>query len=226
MISIVAPAYNEEAVIEDFVKQVVDITRFVFKYEDWELIIVNDGSTDKTREILYRLQTEYPITIIDHIENCGLGKALETGFRNAKGDIIVTMDADCSHDPKLMLALCQEIVTYGCDVAIASRYVQGGCMENIPLWRQLLSRSGNVVMRTILRWPAKDSTSGYRAYRASVVKELHDLPNGFEVQAVILTRLKDAYIRELPFSLQNRTAGYSKMQYGKLAMAYLRMLIA
>lgn len=225
MISIIAPAYNEEAVIEHFVKQVVDITRFVFKNEDWELIIINDGSTDKTREILYQLQTIYPITIIDHIKNYGLGKALETGFKNAKGDIIVTMDADCSHDPLLIPRLCMEIIS-GYDVCIASRYVYGGRMENIPLWRQFASRLGNVAMRNLLQWPAKDSTSGFRAYRASVVKQISDLPNGFEVQAVILNRLKNCRIKEIPFSLHNRAAGYSKMQYGKLAKAYLKMLVA
>ena len=122
MISIVAPAYNEEAVIKDFVEQVVDVTRFFFECGNWELIVVDDGSTDRTKDILYRLKSNfYPLSVITHV-NYGMGKALETGFKAAKGNIVVTMNADCSHDPVLIPVLCKEIVSTGCHVIAPAKF--------------------------------------------------------------------------------------------------------
>lgn len=195
MISIVAPAYNEEAVIKDFVEQVVDVTRFFFECGNWELIVVDDGSTDRTKDILYRLKSAYPLSVITHVKNYGMGKALETGFKAAKGNIVVTMNADCSHDPVLIPVLCKEIVSTGCHVAIAPCQVQ---VAGIPLRKRL----------EIYNAANKDLISGYRAYRASIIKEFSDLPSGYEAQTAILARLKNSYVKEISYNVYNRIAAY------------------
>jgi dolichol-phosphate mannosyltransferase len=195
-ISIVAPAYNEEAAIEPFVRGVAEVLKQSFK--TWEIIIVNDGSKDRTAEFLRRLEREYSrLVVVTHLSNRGLGAGLETGFRNAKGEIIVTMDADGTHDPRLIPRLYSEIEN-GTDVAVASRYVDGGGMIGVPCWRRLISTAGNRIIGAISGWPVKDGTSGYRAYRSNLVKNLCTLRRGFEVQGDILIRLaKEATFAEI-----------------------------
>lgn len=221
MLSIVAPAFNEEAVLKYFINQVCDSLKDV---TDWELIIVNDGSTDQTSKILSaEAEIRSQLVVIHHEVNRGLGKALQTGFKHARGDIVITMDADGSHDPKIIPIMCQNIRA-GYDVVIASRYVWGGGMEEVPYWRQFLSIIGNRVLGTLLKWPVKDATSGYRAYTNEVLGRLTELPAGFEVQSVILNQIGKAKYKEIPLVLHNRYAGYSKMSYRRLIPVYLKML--
>lgn len=167
---------------------------------------------------------EYPeLHIVIHERNLGLGKALESGFAIAKEDIIVTMDADCTHDPSLIPVLVKAL--NNADVAIASRYVSGGGMQGVPWYRQALSVAGNRVLSTVLKWPVNDGTSGYRAYRKDCLKELGSLLPGFEVQAEILSRLRNKKICEVPMNLKNRPAGHSKMKYSALIWPYLNLTL-
>ncbi|WP_027365819.1 glycosyltransferase family 2 protein [Desulfotruncus alcoholivorax] len=221
MISIVAPAYNEEPVIEKFVRTVMETLQGVFSFE---VLIVNDGSTDKTGEILTRLQDEYNnLVVISHNVNRGLGAGLNTGFKHAKGEIIVTLDADLSQPPSLIPVMIIE-VSRGADVVIASRYVKGGSMQGVPWWRVLVSKLGNWLIKMSTGVKARDCTSGMRAYRKEVLKELTDIGTGFEVQLMILKQLHRAKITEVPLNLVNRAAGKSKMQYLRLVPRYLALM--
>lgn len=219
MVTILAPAYNEELVIEQFVNQIeLSLDTFV---KQWELLIINDGSSDKTKIIVESLTNKYKnLRLINHEYNKGIGKALETGFKDAKGDIIITMDADCSHSPNIIKELVENI-NNGYDVVIASRYVKGGGMHEVPLWRQYISKCGNICFRAITHIHIKDTTTGYRAYSKKVIGNLDDLPNGFEVQLEILNRLKNYNIKEIPLVLTNRAAGQSKMNYIHLLIGYI-----
>ena len=225
-VSIVAPAYNEEKAIRYYISQVVSYMQTLKGY-DWEFVVVNDGSSDDTGNILQELKDIIPqLRVFNHEINRGLGKALETGFAMAQGDIIITMDADGSHNPSVISSLLEKIKE--ADVAIASRYVFGGGMAcKIPLYRRLSSLIGNEIMRRALRWPVHDGTSGYRAYRKECVEHIKNLPAGFEVQVEILKRLKKSgkSFVEVPFILDNRIAGQSKMVYWKLVKPYLTMCL-
>lgn len=222
LFSVVAPAYNEEEVIADFVREVMG----KLQKQDFELVVVDDGSTDGTGSVLSRLREEYAnLRVVVHPKNRGLGAALTTGFNTARGDVIVTMDADLSHDPAFIPGMVQK-VRFGHDVVVASRYVSGGGIEGVPLWRALISRSANVVIRLVKRWKVKDASSGFRAYRAELVKSLRCLGSGFSVQVEILRELlgKKAEVIEIPFVLRNRKAGRSKMRYLKLIPEYTKLL--
>jgi len=218
-VSVILPAYNEAANIAAVVKGVqaqgVD-----------EIIVVNDGSTDASEDVLYELLRSVPsLRTIRHLRNLGLGKALESGFATARGDIVVTMDADCTHDPRLIPALVKAIER-GADVAVASRYVPGGGMDGVPFWRQAASRLGNAVLGRLRRWPVADGTSGYRAYRKDCLDGLGELPAGFEVQVYILEALKNKKWVEVPLVLGTRNWGTSKMRYGELGKNLVKMSLA
>lgn len=217
-VSIVAPAFNEEEVIEPFVRGVQDALEDVF--ESLEMVVVDDGSTDGTCAILERLRREYDnLTVLKHPVNRGLGAGLETGFRVAKGDVIVTMDADGTHDPGLIPELVDAVLG-GADVAVASRYVPGGGMDGVSAWRRVASIVGNRVLKKLMGWPVRDGTSGFRAYRREVVDKLVGLPDGFQVQGDIIRRLAGARFTEVPLRLTTRRGGKSKLRYGRLMWQY------
>ena len=220
MISITVPAYNEEAVIEDFINAVE--TRLKLD-EPWELLIVNDGSKDNTAAIVQRLQKDYKnLRLVSHEVNQNLGGALRTCFKEAKGDIIVTMDSDLTHPPELIPDLIHALREANADVAIASRYAHGGGMENVPGWRVALSVAFNRTMGLLMMTRVKDITAGFKAYRADLVKSLHLKSRGFEIQMEIMTRLfkKRAKFVEIPLMLRNREKGASKFNFFRAAPKY------
>lgn len=220
-ISIVAPAYNEEQVIAKFVDSV---TSYMRQTElSWELLIINDGSTDRTGEILSSLPIS-ELRVITHNENQGLGQGLQTGFSHARGDVVITMDADCTHDPENISSLYQAVLN-GYDVAIASRYVPGGGMVDVPQWRQLISKAGNYIIGKVLSWSVRDGTSGYRAYKREHLQSLGELSPGFEVQVEILQKLNNLRFCEVPLKLRDRTMGKSKMRYTSLIRPYAALLL-
>lgn len=224
-ITILAPAYNEEGVIKKFLDSVSHVLSE--NYTDWEIIIVNDGSTDKTEERINEFKNTYPdkIVCINHEINKGLGAGLETGFKYARGDVVVTMDADCTHDAALIPKFSKEI-SNEVGLIIGSRYVDGGGMEDVPWYRVLYSKLGNLFFRLAFGLNVKDISSGFRFYRKDIAKKLVNLSSGFEVQVDILTRVKkETVIIERPFVLVDRQIGVSKMQYGQLLKAYFKLML-
>ena len=155
----------------------------------------------------------------------GIGAALATGFAAIPDGIVVTMDADLSHP----LDLLPELVA-GCETADAcygSRFVPGGGMVGVPLWRSAISRIANIILRAAYRSPTRDLTTGYRAYRADGVHDLDLVGEGFETQLEITIRLIAAgkTITEVPLVLTTRVAGESKMRYFRLIPPYALMAL-
>ena len=215
-VTVLAPAYNEEAVIERFVRAVVDRLG-----EDAELLVVDDGSADETGNILDGLGEQLPrLRVVTHPENRGMGAALATGFRAAEGRVIVTLDADLSHP----LDLVDELVrrTENADAVFASRFVPGGGMDGVPRLRAAVSVVGNRLLRVLFRAPVRDLTTGMRAYRAEAVRPLRLAGRGFETQLELTVRLLAAgkVFDEVPLRLGTRAAGYSKMNYVALVRPY------
>lgn len=220
-VTILAPAYNEEASIDRFVDAVSA------RLEDgWGILVVDDGSTDTTPDRLRSLAAADPrLRVVTHAQNAGIGSALSTGFAEIPDGLIVTMDADLSHPLDLLPALVDGCATN--DACYGSRFVPGGGMVGVPLWRSSISKVANVILRAVYRSLIRDLTTGYRAYRAEAVRELDLVGSGFETQLEITIRLIAAgrTISEVPLMLQNRVAGESKMRYLRLIPAYGAMAL-
>jgi dolichol-phosphate mannosyltransferase len=220
-LTLVVPAYDEELVIRDFVEATAPALP-----EGSELLVVDDGSSDATPKLLAEMIGEFEdLRVVTHDHNRGIGAALATGFANASGDVIVTVDADMSHPVALVTRLAE-----GCrdaDAVYASRYVPGGAMEGVPVWRVLISRLANGVMRLAFRTRVRDLTTGMRAFRTEAVRDLRLDATGFEAQLEITVRLLAAgrRIDEVPMVLRNRSVGESKMRYLRLAPRYARTFV-
>jgi len=184
-----------------------------------DVLVVDDGSTDGTPELAEAVGDELGhITVLRRRGPRGLGPAYRAGFGIglARGyDVLVEMDADLSHDPSVLPSLVTA-VEHGADLAIGSRYVPGGATPAWPRRRRLLSRAGGIYARVLLRLPVHDVTSGYRAYRADLLRSL-DLATvtstgyGFQIDMTDRARRADARICEIPIVFGDRVAGESKM---------------
>jgi glycosyltransferase involved in cell wall biosynthesis len=183
-------------------------------------LVVDDGSADGTPEIVERLAAELPgrIQLVRRTGPAGLGPAYRFGFDAglaAGFDVLVEMDADLSHDPFDLPALL-EAIDDGADLAIGSRYVDGGLTVGWPKRREALSRIGGWYARRVLRSKVRDITSGYRAYRADLLRSI-DLESvgtmgyGFQIEMTHRAEQAGARIREVPIVFRERTAGASKM---------------
>jgi len=237
MIYIVLPAYNEEETLPPLLRRIkanLDESGLIYR-----VIAVNDGSSDNTLGVLQESAAEIPLTIIEHPENRGLADALRTGLVEAithsgDQDIVVTMDSDNTHTPGLVLRMVR-LIREGHDVVIASRYRVGARTIGVPWYRRLLSLGAALIFK--LAFPTRgvlDYTSGFRAYRASALKELfkafgEDLISepGFSCMVDILLKLRKypLIIGEVPLILRyDKKVGASKMNVGRTIMDTLSLI--
>jgi dolichol-phosphate mannosyltransferase len=221
--TIVIPAWNEEAVISD---TILAVEKF-FRKKNFELLIVNDGSSDRTAEIVKSLQKRYGnLRLISHKKNMGMGAAISTGFANAKGKVVINMDADLTHPLSKVPKMLSE-VRNGYDVVICSRYVPGGGMKGIPKWRQAISIIGNAIFRLLFWSSIRDMTSGYRAYKLSAARRINLQSKRFEapLESSVKCLKLGLKVKEIPLILGVRKKGASKYNYVKAAKTYIPAVI-
>lgn len=210
---VVLPTYNERENIVPFLRAVRAVS------DDLEVLVVDDASPDGTARLARSLDEELGgIRVLDRTGKEGLGSAYRAGFAQvlAEGyDVVISMDADLSHDPAVipeMLRLLDE----GADAVIGSRYVTGGGTTDWPVRRQLLSKWGNAYTRVLLGLPTSDCTSGFRAYRSTALAAIEPATTGAEGYAFLtelvrrLSRL-GCRVVETPIIFRDRTMGQSKM---------------
>lgn len=221
--TVIIPMCNEEENVRNTVEKIGAI---LDKNESqWEIIVVNDGSVDKTVEIVEELiQKDNRIKIVSHSANCGRGKALKTGFAKASGDIIVTIDADLSYSPEHIPILTEELKKdSSADIVIGSPYMAGGKAENIPFHRIFLSRVGNRILRFALSSKLCTFTGILRAYRRDVINSIPLESDGKEMYLEIISKaLALGYnIKEVPATLTGRNRGKSKFKFRDIAVSHL-----
>jgi len=195
------------------------------------VLVVDDGSDDGTPELVEELaRSRGRIDVLRRRGPRGLGPAYREGFAAglaAGFDPLVQMDADLSHDPVDVPALL-EALDQGADLAIGSRYVDGGLTVNWPKRREVLSRAGGWYARRMLHCPVQDITSGFRASRADFLRRM-DLESiastgyGFQIEMTNRACRLGAAITEVPIVFRERTAGASKMS-GTIALEALVMV--
>lgn len=171
---VVVPAYNEEGNLPSLLPAIH--AALVPCGAAIEIIVVNDGSRDRTLEVAERLAGSLPLRVISHPTNLGVARVFTTGLRAAAEsaadeDVIVLMEADSTNDPALLPEMLR-CVEDGSDVVIGSRYESGGRYHRFPLKRMVLSLGANALVRWLFPIPgARDYTIFYRAYRAGILKK-------------------------------------------------------
>jgi dolichol-phosphate mannosyltransferase len=234
-LTVVLPAYNEAENLPALLERIGSVFADPC-CSDPLLIVVDDGSTDDTAAIVQAFSAAHPVELIRHERNRGLGRTLRTGLleASARDGIVVTMDADDSHDPAIIPTLVRAIEA-GNDVVIASRFQPGGGMVGLPAHRRLLSIAASRVMGVVFPHArVRDYSTGLRAYRSSLLRTLVDTygtefvsQSGFAamVEVLLKARAAGATIDEVPFVLRyDRKRGQSKMNLGKTILGYLRLM--
>jgi dolichol-phosphate mannosyltransferase len=174
MIFVLLPAYNEEDALRPLLQKVDAVMRGLAA--QYRVVVVDDGSSDATASILTELQAEYPVEVLTHKMNRGLGETERDGFeyiaeRASPGDVVVRMDCDDTHDPRYIPAMVERLAR-GDEVVIASRYAPGGGQVGVDWYRRTISRCANLLMKAC--FPIRgvqEYTCGYRAYRVALIQD-------------------------------------------------------
>jgi dolichol-phosphate mannosyltransferase len=238
MITVVLPAYNEEKSLPQLLDRIAAFGR-ANPAEEYQVIVVNDGSRDATPAIAAAYASRLPISLINHDGNKGLGAAMKTGLTAAaaltgESDAVVTMDADNTHDPALIAVLRTEL-NKGYDLVIASRYQEGGQEIGLSLPRHIFSKGASTLLR--LFFPiagARDYTCGYRIYSGKLMQKAVAAygdrlveEQGFTCMAEILIKMSrlGARVSEVPLVLRyDLKEGASKMKVFKTIRRYFVLI--
>jgi len=203
-ISIIVPAYNEEDAIR------FSLDKFIAGgyHEKYEVIYINDGSTDRTKEIIQ----EYPVKLYNHNMNKGYGAALKTGIRKATGDKVVILDSDGQHDPSYLNQLIDMLEDY--DMVIGERDDDSFQVKRRQSGKHIIKKVGEYLVEQKL----PDYNSGFRGFdRKLILEMLHMMPNGFSLSTTsTLAFLKEGYtIGTFPISVTERIGRKSNVKMVK-----------
>ena len=221
-LSVVIPAYNEEDGIAEIAQRVLSVrdNLVTVGVDALELLVVDDGSADRTVEIASQIEG---VRLIRHEQNKGYGAALKTGFSQASGELIGFLDADGTYPPEYFPQLCAEALN-GTELVIGSR--MAGADSQMPLTRKV----GNLFFATLLSLLARrrvtDSASGMRVFRREVLERVYPLPDGLNLTPVMSTRALHEGIRvvEIPIPYSERL-GRSKLSVVHDGSLFLRSMV-
>lgn len=233
------PAFNEESGLPKLLEKLIDLKGQMPK--TFSILVVNDGSSDKTEEILQTYANKYPfVQYINHEVNKGLGKAMQTLLQHAvvtfeEEDILITLDADNTHNPSIIPGLIKKLDAEDLDVVIASRFTKGGKEIGLSVTRKMYSRGAKLFLKTFYPIPfVNDYSCGYRAYRVGYLKKAYSIyngklitTNGFECMVEILARFSKIGVHagEFPLRLEyHLKEGQSKLPVVKTIVGYFKLL--
>ncbi len=237
---VLLPAFNEELSLPRMLPKIDCI--FSEMNQPYRILVVNDGSTDNTAEVLCSMQKAYPIDVLTHKINRGLGETERDGFEYVAEhagpcDIVVRMDCDDTHEPRYIRSMIEKIGE-GFDVAIASRFEPGGGQVGLNAYRTFVSSCANLFMKVLFTIPnVKDYSCGFRAYRCSVIKAAVSIyGNGFiqlkglgftsTLETIIKLKLLGCRFAETAFVLRyDQKASVSKMVSSVTTLGYFAMAI-
>ena len=218
--SIVIPTYNEAGGIERLIEAVDSV--FKTNRLDGEIVVVDDNSPDGTGAIVERLSSQYPVRCLHRPGKMGLSSGVIDGWKFARPDseALGAMDADFSHDPKVVAQMVLALEN-GYDLAIGSRYVAGGGIQDWPWRRKFTSRVAILLAQPLTR--IRDITSGFFLVRRSAVEGVDLDPIGFKIGLEVIAKAHYRKAIEVPYVFTDRVAGSSKLNQGEI-FNYLRQL--
>jgi glycosyltransferase involved in cell wall biosynthesis len=221
-LSIVIPAYNEEHGIAEIAQRVLAVRQSLAEVgvNDLELLVVDDGSRDKTAQIAGEIEG---VRLIRHVKNKGYGAALKTGFANARGELVGFLDADGTYPPEYFPQLCQKAMNGG-DLVVGSR--MAGADSKMPLTRRIGNLFFAGLLTVVGRQHVSDSASGMRVFRREILEQIYPLPDGLNLTPVMSTRAVHEGIRmeevAIPYS---ERVGRSKLSVVRDGTLFLQSMI-
>jgi glycosyltransferase involved in cell wall biosynthesis len=204
-LTVVIPAYNESPTIEDLLQRVID-TPF-----DKEILVVDDGSSDGTRELLSQFDGQCGIRVLLHEVNQGKGAALATGFRAAAGDVVLIQEADLEYDPKVDPMLLRPIEEGKADVVFGSRFL-GGTHRCHLFWHYVGNRFLTLVSNTFTNLNLTDMETCYKVFRSDVARRITITSKRFGVEPELTAKVARMKCRvyEVPVSYYGRDYAQGK----------------
>jgi glycosyltransferase involved in cell wall biosynthesis len=200
-VSVVVPAYNEAAIIRENLLQICEYMETLEREYDWELIVVNDGSTDETGKLADKFaESRGNVYVLHHHTNFQLGQALKFAFNNCTGDYVVVMDVDLTYSPYHIGQLLAKIRETKAKIVIASPYMEGGRVSNVPWLRRILSRWANKFLSITAKGKLSTITGMVRAYDRKFIASLNlkAMDMGINPEIVYKAQLLRAMIVEIP----------------------------
>jgi len=223
MVSVLLPAYNEESIIAPNLQTLCDHMDSLAHEYRWEIVVIDDGSTDATGDLAEQFALTHPeVRVFHHPANFGLGQALKFGFSRCRGDYIVTLDIDLSYAPEHIERLLGRIRNSPAKIVVASPYMEGGRISNIPWLRRTLSIWANRFLAFASESKLSTLTGLTRVYDGRFVRSLNIRALGTELNSKILhqANVLQARVEEIPahldWSLQN-SAGATRVSSMRIA---------
>ena len=214
--------YNEE---DNVLRTLVEVNKVMKNYEDYEIVVVDDGSADDTYSLAEEFSSDNTnVQIYKQPINMGMGRALRTGFENSEGDIIITIDADLSYSPEHITKLASELLNdETIDIAVGSPYMDGGEVKNVPFIRLFISKIANKFVGFSMAENLSTVTSVLRAYRREVLESMELESNGTNINLEILSKaIANHYkIKEVPAILEGRELGQSKLKFKSKTISHV-----
>jgi dolichol-phosphate mannosyltransferase len=220
-LSVVIPAQDEAGSIAATVEGVVDVLRR--EEIDYEVIVIDDGSRDQTREVVDRIGSSNPRVRChpSHYER-GFGFAVRAGLDEFSGDAVAIVMADASDDPEDLVRY-HRLLQEGWDCAFGSRFIHGAHVHGYPLPKLLMNRLANWVIRVLFRHRYNDTTNAFKAYRREVIETISPLlSNHFNltVEMPLKAIVRGHSYRVIPISWRNRTYGRAKLALREMGSRY------
>lgn len=204
LVSLVVPALNEAAIVQRNLARLCEYMRSLEAEYDWEIIFINDGSRDNTGELAEAFaRAQKNIRVFHHITNFGLGQAFKFAFRHCRGDYVVTLDIDLSYDPEHIGRLLRKIRETRAKIVLASPYMNGGRISNVPRLRRILSVWANRFLSLFAHGHLSTLTCMVRAYDGEFVRSLNLRATGMEVMPEMIYKamILRARIEQIPAHL-------------------------
>lgn len=221
-ISIVIPVHNEEEIISETIKNIENKLNL-----DYEIIIVNDHSTDDTSVIVKNLMRQYSnLMLVENDTGRGFADALRKGFSISNSDLIIPVMADLCDDPQT-IAVMHDKVLDGFDVVCGSRYMKKGGKIGGPKLQSFFSRFVGLSLKHIIRIPTSDVSNSFKCYRRNVLEGIQTQSEGFELSMEITVKAYFAgyKITEVPTVWQGRYIGKSKFYLLRVAPSYIKLYL-
>jgi len=224
--SILIPAYNEE---KNIIPTIAAVARELRAEEiPFELLIVNDNSTDATATVISEAQNEFPeIVLVHNTPPGGLGRAVRFGLNHFQGDVVAIVMADLSDDPKDVVT-CYRKIEEGYDCAFGSRFIKGSQVSHYPFGKLLFNRIGNTLIRFLFLTKHNDLTNAFKAYRREVIEGISPLRAchfNITIEMSLSALIRNYSIAVFPIKWSGRTWGQSNLHIRAMTRRYLCTLV-